>query len=522
MITVVNYPNGCLTSVECLEIGFSSDSFIESLGTKLDVHINANVYFNGPNGSIVGAGTIIRFNEAEVILVNGTPDRSKGEVEIQSGLSSTAFDMYYTLYQNAYMRNNFNMRDPDTQQSQWWTGQGFRLFAKDAKTNLTLTIVNPIGFSSPLRFSFTGQPVRVKDNYSVYVYVSVFNNPIGEVRGFLLPVANSDSTNVFEYQLKVQLSDIVKPRVKITSPVLTDSTKFINPIFFGVAEVRFNYAEAYGDPYAIYGYNEFSEAKLFVAPAVNKAGLDLTRYCNGINGVIQDFYTVATTQNVLCKQDNWLYLVNRSTNATYDLRVIVVSLGQTIVYSIESGEVLADILYEIKTGLPQLKSFLLAQGVPQRIFDGIKEYTIALTRTDVNQSPPINTMSYKYKVMREEGEFFLFKNSLGSYQTIPVMPLEQYTLEANREFIENCRPCIFDSHFNHQTIVSRQKYIDLDFFLFNQEIYDRNLLEDFLSSAEVYLCKDGSYYYCTLTEDSNLIYEMDETTHPAIKVRLYE
>lgn len=124
------------------------------------------------------------------------------------------------------------------------------------------------------------------------------------------------------------------------------------------------------------------------------------------------------------------------------------------------------------------------------------------------------------KVLHREADILVYRTSKYTYNSIFTQPLTSVEAGNATEFISKCVPCGGDMTAITREAVNSQRFEQLTFNLYNENLYNECELEELFSSPEVYWMKDEKLYFIEPSVSNSKVYERRKTTNPVFKGKL--
>lgn len=123
-------------------------------------------------------------------------------------------------------------------------------------------------------------------------------------------------------------------------------------------------------------------------------------------------------------------------------------------------------------------------------------------------------------VIHNDADILVYRTSKYTYASIFVQPLTEAEFGNATEFISKCRPCGGDTTSILREAVNSERYQNVTFNLFNEQLYNECELQEFFSSPEVYWVKDGDLYFIEPSTTNTKVYERRKNIVSSFKGKL--
>ena len=123
-------------------------------------------------------------------------------------------------------------------------------------------------------------------------------------------------------------------------------------------------------------------------------------------------------------------------------------------------------------------------------------------------------------VLHQNADTLVYRTSKYVYQTIMVQPVSGVEIGNATDFISKCKPCKGDTTKVVREAVNSERYMDVEFTLFNDKYYNECELQEFFSSPEVYWVVDEELYFIEPSVANTRVFERRKNTNASFKGKL--
>lgn len=415
-----------------------------------------------------------------------------------------------------------------------WINSNFELERSIASavvaTNLTITGLYPdnvlsvkisnLSIDGNILLTSFPTPLGIKTDYQIVGSIRVeTDEPLFEVGTFEITpfiVLNASQTDIESYELKHDISRLLKPELSTPIPELTGyEFRFISTM---TRKFIINYAEGFGVPFSAAKKQTKFEFNAFVG-GYRDQNFRLNRFFTGG----KEFIIVENqTQIVARDQYNWIYGFSDVGNncelmiTFYDNTGDRIDFGSTTQplqgYNIQTI-VSTGKIFEVGVGLIQLEPYVAT-------LTGVTDAAAELNKVSYYEiEVQVNNLSMqeiRCDVKKECVAQFIFLNTFGTYESIAANPVVQKRFETQRETID-LRGTSSDNIIDRsEEILNAEQSAIFTFYL--KDWYTDDKLDEFYKSTDVNFLFNGflvrvkpittSVEYYNSVKDTPLKYEI--------------